>query len=226
MEKTHPRSAPTCVKTGGLFGVVFCVEVLPVKAARKRVVEPVSPIVVAVRDLAELSRALATTHRTVFLLSTNLNNVGAAVEAIKKAGKQVFVHMDLVDGLGKDAHGLQWLAGAVQPTGIITTRAPLVTKARNLGLATVQRIFLLDSQSVHTGLHMARDVKPDYLEVMPGIIPETIRLLVKESPVPIIAGGLCREIAHFEAAREAGAVAISTSADELWQYRTDKEVMP
>lgn len=193
-------------------------------AGQKRVVEPVSPIVVAVRDLADLPRAIATVHRTIFLLSTNLSTVGSAVEMVKRAGKQVFVHMDLVEGLGKDAHGLQWLASTVRPTGVVTTRPPLATKARSLGLVTVQRIFLVDSQSVQTGLQMAREVKPDYLEVMPGILPETIRWLVKQSPVPIIAGGLCREVAHYEAARRAGAVAISTSADELWQYRLDREV--
>lgn len=192
--------------------------------AQKRAVDPVSPIVVAVRDQADLPRALASTHRTLFLLSANLTNVAGLVETAKQAGKQVFVHMDLVDGLGKDVHGLQWLASAVRPTGIVSTRPPLVTKARSLGLATVQRIFLLDSQSLITGLQMAREVKPDYLEVLPGIVPETIRWLVKESPVPIIAGGLCREVAHYEAARRAGAVAISTSADELWQHRLDREV--
>jgi glycerol uptake operon antiterminator len=182
--------------------------------------DPLSPIVVAVREPKDLAKALRSPHRTVFLLTSSLSSVGLAVETVKRSGKQIFVHMDLVEGLAKDAAGLQWLAETVRPTGIITTRAPMVGKARHLGLLTVQRIFLVDSQSVQTGVHLAREVKPDYLEVMPGVVPEVIRSVVKEAPCPVIAGGLCQEVDHYLAARAAGAVAISTSAHKLWEYRT------
>ncbi|MFZ5816568.1 MAG: glycerol-3-phosphate responsive antiterminator [Bacillota bacterium] len=194
------------------------------ESGRRRGMLAISPVVVAVRDLAELPRALATSHETIFLLSTNLNTVTGAVEQVKRSGRQVFVHIDLVDGLGKDGPALQWIAETVRPTGILTTRAPLISRARNQGLITVQRIFLIDSQSVHTGLQLAREAKPDFLEVLPGIIPETTRQLVREAPCPIIAGGLCTTPAHYHAARQAGAVAISTSSHALWDYRTEKEV--
>lgn len=182
----------------------------------------VSPIVLATRDFKEIPAAIQSPHKTVFLLSGNLNSIGEAVRTVRSAGKDVFIHFDLIDGLGKDSHALKWVAETVQPTGILTTRGALVTQARSLGLATVQRMFLLDSQSIQTGLTIVKDVKPDFLEVMPGLLPEIIAQLVQKIACPIIAGGLCKNIAHFESARSAGAVAISTSDRELWQYKVGR----
>ena len=186
-------------------------------AAAKRV----SPIVVALRDPKQMPLALASPHRTVFILSSSLNTISDMVAQVQARKKEAYIHFDLVEGLGKDAHGLRWLAETARPTGILTTRAPLVSHAKALGLSTIQRMFLLDSQSIHTGLHLVKDVKPDFLEVMPGILPEIIQQLVQLNLCPVIAGGLCKTIAHYKAARQAGAVAISTSDRELWKYQSD-----
>jgi glycerol uptake operon antiterminator len=177
----------------------------------------VSPIIPAVREQKELPLALAAPHSTIFLLSSNLTSIAEVVSSIKARGKEVYVHFDLVDGLGKDPHGLRWLAENVRPTGILTTRGPLVSQARSLGLATVQRIFLVDSQSLQTGLNLVREVKPDFVEVMPGLMPEVIRQIAQKVACPVIAGGLCTTAAHCRAAWEAGAVAVSTSDRELWK---------
>lgn len=179
-----------------------------------------SPIIIALRDSRDLTEALAQPHKTIFLLGGSLQSVAGTVEHIRRAGKDAFVHFDLVEGLSKDAHALRWLAETARPTGILTTRAPMVSLAKNLGLVAIQRMFLLDSQSLQTGLTVMRDVKPDFLEVMPGVVPDIIRQLVSSAACPIIAGGLCKTPAHYIAAREAGAVAISTSEPALWRYRS------
>lgn len=179
----------------------------------------ISPIVVATRDLKQMPQALASSHQTIFILSSSLTTIAETVKQVRDSKKEVYVHFDLIDGLGKDSHALRWLADVVKPTGILTTRAPLVSQAKSLGLAAVQRMFLVDSQSLHTGLNMVKDVKPDYLEVMPGVIPEIIQQIVHMNICPVIAGGLCTTVAHFKAARNAGAVAISTSDRGLWQYK-------
>lgn len=190
------------------------------KRMEKRTIsgKTVSPIVMAIRDFKEIPAVIKAPHKTVFLLAGTLNTIGDAVRTVREAGKDAFIHFDLIDGLGKDAHALRWVAESVKPTGIVTTRGPLIGQARSLGLATVQRMFLLDSQSIQTGLHIVKEVKPDFLEVLPGLIPEVIAQLVQKSACPIIAGGLCKTIAHYKAAREAGAVAMSTSDRDLWQY--------
>lgn len=184
-----------------------------------------SPIVIALRDPRDLPLALASAHRTIFLLGGTLTGLPQTVAAARSRGRDVFVHADLIQGLGRDAQAVRWLAEAVKPTGILSTRASTVLQAKHLGLVAVQRIFLVDSQALRTGLHVAQEIQPDFLEVMPGVIPGAIRELVQQAPCPVIAGGLCKTVAHYRAALQAGAVAISTSCRDLWQYRGESEVV-
>lgn len=211
---------------GGFFGVGFVYFGGGAMTKRTPVEHSVSPIVMAVRDLAELPLALSSSARTIFLLSTSLSTVEQAVAQAKADGRDVYVHADLVDGLGKDSHAMRWLANSVQPTGILSTRTSALAEAKSLGLVAVQRIFLVDSQALKTAIHLARQTRPDFVEVMPGVVPEGIRQLVQQVPCPVIAGGLCKTVAHYMAARRAGAVAISTSSHALWEYQGDTEVVP
>lgn len=177
-----------------------------------------SPIIAAVRDAKALPAAITSPCQVIFLLAAEIGTVASLVQAVKRKGKEALVHFDLVNGLGKDNYGLKWLAETAEPTGVITTRAALVARARSLGLVTVQRSFLVDSQSVQVTMEQILKTPPDFLEVLPGIAPDGIRLLAAPAGCPIIAGGLIRTAAQVKAALAAGAVAISTSDEGLW-YR-------
>lgn len=176
-----------------------------------------TPVIIAVRSEKELPAALSSPHGVLFLLSAEIATVAEQVHVAASAGKEVYVHFDLIAGLGRDKHGLEWVAEVAQPAGIITTRGPLIAQARAVGLKTVQRTFLMDSQSMQITLEVARKAGPDFLEVMPGIAPEGIAALVKQAGRPIIGGGLVRTPAQVDAALAAGAVAVSTSAEALWR---------
>jgi glycerol uptake operon antiterminator len=174
------------------------------------------PIIAAIRDEAALTAALASPVAVVFLLSGTLSNIEQMVERVLRAERGVFVHLDLIEGLTKDQHGLRWLAQAARPTGIISTRASLMSVARSLGLATVQRMFLLDSQSVRTGLELAHTASPDVVEVLPGILPDVIADLSHRLDRPVIAGGMITSTEQCVAALHTGARGISTSNQHLW----------
>ena len=85
------------------------------------------PIIAAIRDEAALSSALASPVAVVFLLSSTLTNIEQMVRRALLAERSVFVHLDLVEGLTKDQHGLRWLAQSARPTGIISTRGSLLS---------------------------------------------------------------------------------------------------
>ena len=174
------------------------------------------PIIAAVRDEDGLRLALASSVRVLFLLSGSLMNIAQLVQRGLREERAVFVHLDLIDGLAKDQHGLRWLSDNARPTGVISTRGSVITSARSLHLATVQRVFLLDSQSVHTGMELARNVRPDVIEVLPGILPGVIADLVQHAQRPLIAGGLITAPEQASAALRAGARGVSTSDSRLW----------
>ena len=125
------------------------------------------------------------------------------------AGKLAFVHMDLVEGFAHDAAGVRWLARAVRPTGVLSTRAPLLRAASEDGLLTVLRIFMVDSSSLATGVRMAKSCEPTLIEVMPGLATRAIARLSRSVAQPVLA-------ADVEAALQAGALAASTSSRALW----------
>jgi glycerol uptake operon antiterminator len=158
----------------------------------------------------------------VFLLAADITTVAEQVSLVRSAGKELFVHFDLIQGLGKDAAGLRWLTGVCHPTGIITTRAQLVKDAKALGLATVLRTFLVDSQSATVTVEQVAKVTPDFLEVMPGIAPEGIRAVAGQVSCPVIGGGLIKSVPQVKAALSAGALAISTSREQLWHHSFDE----
>lgn len=84
---------------------------------------------------------------------------------------------------------MKYLYEEVAPTGIITTKPNLVQPAKDLGLCIVQRLFILDSQSVKTGLKMMQSNHTDFIEVMPGIIPKIIPEIKRHSRIPKLPAG-------------------------------------
>ena len=82
-----------------------------------------SPVIAAVRGQEALDAALASPVRIVFLLGGDPFTLPALTRRAREAGRPVFVHMDLVEGVGRDAAGVRWIARMVKPEGILSTRA-------------------------------------------------------------------------------------------------------
>ncbi len=133
-----------------------------------------------------------------------------------KQAKWFFVHVDLMKGLAHDVEGLEYLWYDIMPDGIISTKSQVIRKAKDLGFVTVQRIFVLDSKSIERGIRQLREIKPDYVEVMPGAMDKIIRRIASMTKVPLIAGGLIDEKDEVISLLKSGATSISTSAQSLW----------
>ncbi|MEA4884998.1 MAG: glycerol-3-phosphate responsive antiterminator [Clostridia bacterium] len=186
-----------------------------------------SPIIAAVRDLRDLRRALASTVPAVFLLVGDINSLPRCVLAAREAGKEILVHLDLIDGLGRDRAGVEFLARSVRPDGVITTRSNLIQAAKREGLFTIQRVFMLDSLSYRTAAEAVRSTGPDAVECLPGIIPRVISEFAREVSVPVVAGGMVKTAEEVRAALAAGAVAVSVSEQRLWgMLRATEESEP
>lgn len=183
-----------------------------------------NPIIAAVRDVADLRQALSSTVRAVFLLTGDVNNVAECVQAAHRAGKGIYVHLDLLEGLGRDKAAVRFLAREAAPDGIITTRSNLIQAAKQEGLYTIQRIFILDSLSIQTGVANVKATLPDAVECLPGILPRVFAELVPVVGIPIIAGGLLKQPAELRAVLRAGVRAVSVSHKRFWHFfRTQEE---
>ena len=174
------------------------------------------PIIAAVRDEEGMKMALDSPVKVIILLNGSLSNIKSRINLIKDSGKLVFVHIEMMSGLSKDQAAVEFLKTEVNPTGIVTTKPNLIQTARNLGLRTIQRLFMLDSLSIQTGIKMVNANHPDFIEIMPAILPKVILQIKSESNIPIIAGGMVDSKEEIIELLKVGAMAISTSKKELW----------
>lgn len=172
-----------------------------------------TPVIAAIRD-NKWQAALRSPSAVLFYLEPHLSTVQERVAQAHQAGKLIFVHLDMAEGIGKDKEGVQYLAGC-GVDGIISTRAQIIRFAKDLNLLTVQRFFALDSQGLGSIQEMLKSSHPHFMEIMPGIVPKVIQRFSSGS-IPVIAGGLIETKAEITGALRGGAIAVSTGSEELW----------
>ena len=172
-----------------------------------------SPVIAAIRD-SKWTAALASPSEVLFYLEPHLSTIQNRIEDAHKAGKLIFVHLDLAEGIGKDKEGVAFLSDC-GADGIISTRAQIIRFAKDLNLLTVQRFFALDSQGLDSILEMLKSSRPHFIEIMPGVIPKVLKRFALGS-IPVIAGGLIEEKSEVTAALGADAIAVSTGCERLW----------
>lgn len=175
-------------------------------------------VIPAVNNMKDFEKLLTAPVQSIIVLDSHVSQIGAITRMAKQNEKHVFLHADLIQGLKNDLYAAEFICQNIRPYGIISTRANVLEVAKKRGLATVQRIFLLDSRSVETGYRLLEQVHPDFVELLPGLIPELIREVRERAGVPVIAGGLIRKESEIDHAFAAGATAVSTSNKQLWKF--------
>ena len=175
-------------------------------------------VAAAVRTQEDFQAALTSKVDVIFLLYSNILTVEEHIRKTHEAGKKVFIHMDFTEGIGKDRAGMEFLK-RLNADGILTTKTNMIRPAKEAGLITVQRFFILDSHSVDTALDSIRIAKPDVVEIMPGVVVKKIKEFADKVNTPILVGGLLEFPEEVDAAIKAGATAVSTADRILWDYK-------
>lgn len=176
------------------------------------------PVIAAVRNREANIRAIESPVAAVFLLGSSILELPDMVSDARSAGKRVFIHMDLAEGLGRDDAAVRWCVEKLGVDGVISTKSGLLKTAAEMGAITIQRLFLMDSPSFEHGKRLLRNTPPDMAEVLPGIAPKAIRQLCEALDKPVIAGGLVTEPKEIALALQAGALAVSAGDPALWHY--------
>ena len=174
------------------------------------------PVIAAVKDEDGLKACLKSDSSVVFVLYGDICNISQIVDIIKKSGKYAVVHMDLIQGLGNKEISVDFIKKQTRADGIISTRPAMMRRAKELGLFTVMRFFVIDSMAYENIQKQTAAVCPDVIEILPGLMPKVIRRICQTVRRPVIAGGLISEKEDIMAALKAGAAAISTTNQQVW----------
>ena len=175
-----------------------------------------SPVIAAVKDEEGLDKSLRTDCRIIFILYGNICSLTTIVERVKNRDKLAIVHADLVQGLSAKIEAIDYIKNNTKADGILSTKGNLVKHAADIGLIGILRNFIIDSMAMENVKKQVELAHPDMIEIMPGIMPEIIEKLKNEIKLPLIAGGLISDKKDVIAALSAGADAVSTTKEELW----------
>ncbi|TGB02318.1 glycerol-3-phosphate responsive antiterminator [Halobacillus salinus] len=175
-------------------------------------------ILPAVKSVKDFETLLDRDTEYIILLESRLGLIRKLVKVGQKAGKKVWIHIDLVQGLKADEYGMEYIGQEVKPDGIISTRAHVIKRAKKHQILSIQRLFLIDSQAVEHNVSIIQKTQPDFVEVLPGVLPGMITEIKDRVGVPVIAGGLVRKPEEVSQALDSGASAITTSRSELWPF--------
>lgn len=113
------------------------------KKRKFRIILEDCPVIAAVKDETGLKECLYSESQIIFLLFGDICSVGRYVEIAKSAGKMVFVHMDLINGLGNKEVAVDFIREHTGVDGIISTKPQLVKRAKELGQYNNQNNYFI-----------------------------------------------------------------------------------
>ena len=177
-----------------------------------------NPVIAAVKDMDGLDKCCQLEDvKVVFILFGDICSIPDIVRKVKEAGQMAVVHVDLINGLSSKEIAVDFIKNNTMADGIITTKPALIKRGKELSLFTVLRYFLIDSMALENIRHQQHSVKPDVIEVLPGVMPDVIKRICQSSRIPIIAGGLITEKKSVLAALSAGAISVSSTNQGVWR---------
>lgn len=174
------------------------------------------PVIAAIKDADGLAKCLESDSKIIFVLYGDICTIGDIVKTLKKSGRIVIVHVDLINGLSSKEVSVEYIKHNTEADGIISTKQALIRKAKELGMYTVFRFFVIDSLAFDNIEKQSRSAEPDFIEILPGVMPKIIKRIKSITSVPVIAGGLISDKEDVMSSLSAGAISISTTNQKVW----------
>ncbi|MDQ0214696.1 glycerol uptake operon antiterminator [Oikeobacillus pervagus] len=175
-------------------------------------------ILPAIRSMKDFDKMLKTQYEYGVFLDMHIGMLKSVFDYARQNNRKMFLHADLIHGLSSDEYAAEFLAQYVKPYGIISTKGNVIMKAKQKGIFTVQRVFIIDSSALERSIKLISKTNPDYIELLPGVVPKTISEMYERTGKSIFAGGLIDHPEEVEQALNAGASAITTSDKSLWKH--------
>lgn len=175
-----------------------------------------NPIIASIKDLDNLEIALDSPCLNIFLLTGNIFNLKEISQRVKEKDKGLFISVDCIDGFSKDTWGLEYIIKNIQLDGIISRKGNLIRLSKDMGVFTIEKMQINDTESLNEGLSSIKNLRPHGIDISPGIMPKIIEQIVSETRIPVIASGLISNKYDIDLALKSGAIGISSTDINTW----------
>lgn len=175
-----------------------------------------SPIIAAIKDDEGLKKCKESDSQVIFILYGDICSISDIVNEVKTSGKIAMVHIDLINGLSSKEIAVDFIRKFTEADGIITTKPVLIKRAKELGLYTILRLFVIDSMAYENIEKQLRAARPDLIEILPALMPKVVKRICKMSSTPVIAGGLVSEKEDIMELLDAGVTSVSSTNTDIW----------
>ena len=174
-----------------------------------------SPIIATLFGTADLEAFLAAPTAFCFVANVRLVDVAPVVEQLQDVGSFAILNVDTVKGLSVTPDGLEYVR-SVRVMGVVSTHASVVGNAANSGLLSMQKVFATDRSNLPRIRASVAQSRPHLVQLMPWpVVPRLPREFLGAMP-GFIVSGFVQDQADVDAALQLGAVAVSTSQQDLW----------
>ena len=174
-------------------------------------------ILPVISDWKTFEAFLKGSYTWCILMDFHMNFMEDLVKQLHEHNKKGIVHMDLIHGIANDQYGTRYMCQKVHADGIISTKPKAIEAAKSNQCISILRIFMIDSRSFMRSVHMASALQPDYIEVLPALLPGIVKKLHAYCDIPVIGGGMIENQEDIAKCLSGGMQAVSTSHRELWE---------
>ncbi len=175
-----------------------------------------SPIIVAVKDEDGLKKCEDSDSQVVLILYGDVCSIEGIVDTVKSYGKIAMVHIDLIAGLSSKEVAVDFIKKYTKADGIISTKSNLVKHAKEIGLYTILRFFVIDSMAYENIERQIKTARPDLIEILPAPMPKVVAKICKLTSTPVVAGGLVSEKEDVIELLDAGVTSVSSTNPAVW----------
>lgn len=168
-------------------------------------------LIFSIRKMSDFERFLKREDEWGILMHFHLNLLPAMLNKAHQHHKKIIVHIDLIQGLASDEYAVQYVTQILHVDGVASIKQRVLQAAKKAKVVTIQRMFLIDSNSLRRSLVLYHEIQPDYVEILPALASQIIQRLKNDVKVPILCGGLLDSIDDIDDCFRHGAGSITLS---------------
>ncbi|MBM3705228.1 MAG: glycerol-3-phosphate responsive antiterminator [Actinobacteria bacterium] len=176
-----------------------------------------NPVIPCTNKLEDYENHDFASSKVVLLYDFSIFDLKNFKTAVRQFNKFTIFSLETMSGIANDDEGVKFLRDTLGIEAVESSSPRALSSAKKMGMITVQTIFTFDSKSIIKATKLMQEIKPDFIDIRPGISLLKIKGIMNSiEKYKIICSGMISTQKEIELLIKNGATAVTTSKKELW----------